>query len=669
MLFSFKLPANFLEKYRDRKINWGFVDAGGNAIGELTFIRTYSRIKEDGTKETWIDACERIINGMYSIQKDWCKERRLPWNDRKAQASAQEAFERLFEFKWTPPGRGIAQMGTPLIMEHRNSASLLNCAVVSTIEVDRIDPGKPFAWFMEALMYGIGTSGDTAVVQKDIKINERSGDVVDFVVPDTKEGWGEAVQILVNSYLKPNGHKVVFDYSEVRPYGSELKTFGGKASGPEPLRRILNKIDDLFYEKIGQTLDSRLVVDIFNLIGTAVVAGSTRRSAELMSGSPDDQDFINLKNPAVFPERNSYDSENPGWGWASNNSLSVTVGTDYSRFTERIINNGEPGFLWLDVAHNYGRLIDAPRRDDNKTVLTNPCGEQFLESYEMCTLSEIHMNRAESKQDFERTLKFAYLYAKTVCLVPTGWPETNAVMQRNNRIGLSVTGIAGWLDDHSLTEYRDWADSGYHCVCNWDEEYSRWLCIRESIRKTTSKPGGTVPLLSGATPGACYPPGGQYYLRAIRFGAWDDAVEQFRLAGYRVEKDVVSENTYVVFFPVMGSCSRSEKDVSIFEKINLAAEVQKYWSDNAVSVTVSFDKETEAKYLETVLNMYEGQLKSVSFLPMGNETYPQQPYTQITKEEYEDWQSKLLPIDTSVLYGTKKDAEIERFCDSAACAI
>jgi len=103
-------------------LSFGYADAAGNSVGEITFLRTYSRIKENGTKETWVDVCERVINGMYSLQKEHCKKNRLPWNDIKAQASAKEAFDRLFNLKWTPPGRGLWVMGTPLVMVQRNSA-------------------------------------------------------------------------------------------------------------------------------------------------------------------------------------------------------------------------------------------------------------------------------------------------------------------------------------------------------------------------------------------------------------------------------------------------------------------------------------------------------------------------------------------------------------------
>ena len=126
MALSFNLASEYVASYQEKKVPWGYTDAGGNSVGEVTFLRTYSRKKEDGTKETWTDVCERVINGMYSLQKDHCKTNPLPWNDSKAQASAKEAFDRLWNLKWTPPGRGLWVMGTPLVNEQRNSAALQN---------------------------------------------------------------------------------------------------------------------------------------------------------------------------------------------------------------------------------------------------------------------------------------------------------------------------------------------------------------------------------------------------------------------------------------------------------------------------------------------------------------------------------------------------------------
>ena len=670
-IFSFRLSEDFVNKYVSTPSPFGFSDAGGNSLGEITFIRTYSRIKEDGTKERWHEVCRRVIEGMYSVQKNHAKENRLPWNDNKAQKSAQEAYERMFTLKWTPPGRGLWAFGTPMTMEKKNSASLQNCAMVSTRDIDRNDPGALFSWVMDALMLGIGVGFDTLGADKKMLIYAPTEPAIVYEIPDTREGWVESVRYLINSYLRQNQSIQEFDYSLIRPLGAPIKGFGGVASGPEPLKALHDKIRVVIGVRAGEMFDSRAIVDIVNLIGTCVVSGNVRRSATLALGAPEDKDFINLKNAEVFPDRNSYDSKNPGWAWMSNNSISATVGTKYEDYVDLIVNNGEPGFIWLDVARNYGRLADAPDYKDSRVMGFNPCAEQPLESYELCTLVEVHLNRHESKEDFLRTLKFAYLYGKTVTLVPTHWQTTNGIMQRNRRIGTSLTGIASFADTNGLPITREWMDEGYKRIRRYDHEYSEWLCVRESIRVTTVKPSGSVSLLSGASPGVHWSPGGEYFLRAIRFGNTDPMIHLFKAAGYKIEPDVVSANTTVVYFPVSSGHPRSEKDVILFEKIGLAATAQKYWSDNGVSVTLSFDKETESKFVAPALNMYEGQLKAVSFLPMGNTVYQQQPYTQITKEEYNSYIGKIAKIDWSAIYDGIDNLEAlgENYCTTDVCEI
>ncbi len=668
---SFSLPEQFIEKYKNKDVDWGFKDAGGNSLGELTFIRTYSRVKEDGSKEQWWEVCKRVIEGMYSIQKDYVKSNRLPWNDRKAQASAQEAFDRMFAFKWTPPGRGLWMMGTDFVMKGENGgAALQNCAFVSTADIDRNDPGFVFSWVMDALMLGVGVGWDTKGKDKQLKIykaGEHGANVV-FQIPDTREGWAESVRLLINSYLRPGQPSVTFYYDVIRPQGEPIRGFGGTASGPQPLKAIHRKITELFENEVGETLGSRLIADIMNLIGTCVVAGNVRRSAEIGLGDPDDEEFINLKNCDYFPERNSYDPDNPGWGWMSNNTLSVKVGQDYSKFTDLISTNGEPGFIWMDMARSHGRLLDSANNKDRRVAGVNPCAEQTLESFECCTLVEVHINRAENKDDFLRTLKFAYLYGKTITLLSTHWDKTNAVMQRNRRIGASVTGVSGFYDTNGLPALREWWNEGYEEIQRRDHEYSEWLGIRESVKTTSIKPSGTVSLLSGATPGVHWPPGGKHYLRAIRFSGDDPMVPKFMLAGYEVEPDVVSRNTVVVYFPIETNV-RGEKEVSIFEKINLASEAQRHWADNAVSATISFDSKLEAEHLPTVLNMYEGKLKTISFLPMGNDVYQQQPYTEISESDYNKYVGKITKIDMQDAYLNGADAVGEKYCSTDVCEI
>jgi len=534
----------------------------------------------------------------------------------------------------------------------------------------KVDPSRPFAFLMEASMLGVGVGFDDKGADKDFTIYApKQGE--QYVVSDTREGWVESVSLLINSYLRPDSSAPVFDYKEIRPAGTPIKTFGGTAAGHEPLEKLHNYIHSIFNGRAGEKLTRKDIADIGNLIGVCVVSGNVRRSAELLIGRIDDPDFLNLKNAEVYPERNSYDPAKPGWAWMSNNSVEVSVGQDLSPIIDGIARNGEPGVVWMDVTRQYGRLSDPINNKDWRAAGYNPCAEQSLESFECCTLVETYLNRHESLEDFKRTLKFAYLYAKTVTLLPTHWEETNAIMQRNRRIGTSISGVANFADNKGLPELRSWMDAGYEVIKNYDQSYSEWLGIRESIKMTTVKPSGTVSILAGESPGVHWPVGGKYFLRAIRFANSDPMLPLFKMAMYRVEPASESpDTTSVVFFPIESNAVRSEKEVSIYEKIGLAATAQRHWSDNSVSVTISFDPETESNHIGTVLHMYDGQLKTVSFLPSGNSVYPQMPYTQITKEEYDEATMTLFPIDFAGVYaGMAADAVGEAYCTTDACEV
>ena len=669
-MFSFRLAEDFVSTYKDKKPPFGYQDVAGNSVGEITFLRTYSRKKNDGTKETWAEVCERVINGMYSLQKDWAKSSRLPWSDAKAAASAKEAYDRLFNLKWTPPGRGLWVMGTEIVNEQRNSAALQNCAFVSTNEMTKNNPAKPFAFLMEASMLGVGVGFDDKGADKGFEIFAPNAPQT-YDIPDTREGWAESTSALINSFLKADQPNWDFNYDQIRPYGAPIKTFGGTAAGHEPLLKLHNQIRGLFLGRSGEKLTRKDIADIGNMIGVCVVSGNVRRSAELLIGRIDDEDFLNLKNADRFPERNSYDPEAPGWAWMSNNSVEVSVGTDFEPIVDGIVRNGEPGVIWMDVSKAYGRLADAPNNKDHRIMGYNPCAEQSLESFEMCTLVETYLNRHDSLEDFKRTLKFAYLYAKTVTLLPTHWEETNAIMQRNRRIGTSVSGVANFADNKGHHILRQWMNEGYAVVKGYDQTYSEWLGVRESIKMTTVKPSGTVSILAGESPGVHWTAGGKFFLRAIRFGNNDPMLPLFKMANYTVEPASESpDTTSVVFFPIKTDAKRSEKDVSVFEKMALASTAQRYWSDNSVSVTITFDTETESDNIGTVLRMYDGQLKTVSFLPMGNHVYPQMPYTQITEEEYDKYRLNLFPIDFAGVYGGLAiDAIGEAYCTTDACEI
>jgi adenosylcobalamin-dependent ribonucleoside-triphosphate reductase len=533
----------------------------------------------------------------------------------------------------------------------------------------REDPSGPFTFLMEASMLGIGCGFDGLGAKKNFKIYEPA--VADHremvVIEDSREGWVNSLKVLLESYLMPGKSRSVFDYSLIRAAGEPIKIFGGVAAGPQPLMKLHAHIRKLFEGREGDLLTTTDIADIGNMIGVCVVSGNVRRSAELLIGSIKDDDFLGLKD--YNTEKGRARSE---WGWMSNNSVAVDVGDDLSKVAPGIALNGEPGVVWMDLSRKYGRLADPPNNKDRRVAGYNPCAEQSLESFECCTLVETFIDRHTDLDDYKKTLKVAYLYAKTVTLLPTHWPRTNAIMQRNRRIGTSMSGIANFADNYGIPKLRSWMDEGYAEIQRLDVTYSEWLCVRESIKMTTVKPSGTVSQLSGSSPGCHWGPGGEYFLRTIRFSNTDPMILLFQNAGYRIEADVSNpETTLVVYFPVKSVSKRSETEVTIFEKAALAALAQRYWSDNSVSVTLSFDPETEGKHVGTILSMYEGQLKTASFLPMLQEgAYAQMPYGKLTADEWELSSYELLPIDLSGIYaGLGLEALGEQYCSSDSCEI
>ena len=489
---KFTLSEKFINKYKRKKPPFGF-----NGLGELVYMRTYSRIKNDGKNERWWETVQRVVEGTYTMQKNWIDSHQLGWNPWQAQRSAQDMYERIFTMKFLPPGRGLWAMGTPVTEEKGLYAALNNCAFVSTSTI-REDYSKPFCFLMDASMLGVGVGFDTKgageIVVKGV---DKDRDVQTFEISDTREGWVESLRLLLENYFHGQS-PIEFDYSKIRPAGLPIKGFGGVSSGPEPLKEVHQDIKKVLEKNSGEPITVTTMVDIMNLIGKCVGAGNGRRTAEIVFGDPYDEEYLDLKNYEVNPHRDQY-------GWTSNNSIFAELGMDYTEASKRIVDNGEPGFAWLDNMRHYSRMKNGGDDKDHRAMGGNPCLEQTLESYELCCLVETFPNNHDSLEDYQRTLKYAYLYAKTVTLGRTHWSETNRVMLRNRRIGCSVSGVAQFITKHGLHEFRNWLEKGYDTIQKWDNQYSDWLAVPNSIKTTSVKPSGTVSLLAGATPGLHYP--------------------------------------------------------------------------------------------------------------------------------------------------------------------
>jgi len=647
---KFTLAKSFIVQFEGRQPEWG-------PLGYITFKRTYARPIGDRTEEFW-ETLYRVVNGTYSIQKEYCQNLNLPWDNKKAQQSAQEMYQLMWDMKFLPPGRGLWSMGTSVI-EAKGAAPLYNCSFISTDDI-KISKAEPFCFLMDMSMLGVGVGFDTRGANK-IKVQNPQRDDRTFVVPDTREGWISIVGTVINAYFGKGYLPATIDYSKIRPYGSPIKTFGGTASGPDPLMQLVdNDIHEILVPLQGKMLDSTAIVDLFNAISRCIVSGNVRRSASIALGDMNDHEFIALKDPNINQKRLEK------WRWNSNNGIIAQVGMDYTELAERNAINGEPSAFWLENAQNYGRMIDGPLSEPDKSIIgCNPCSEISMESYEFCNVPETFPARHNSYAEYQRTLKFAYLYAKTVTLIPTHNVRVNAVQLRNRKIGLSMSGVVQGLHKHGTRKLLNWADNGYKYLRKLDIIYSNWLCVPTSKKITSVKPSGTISLLPGATPGVHFPYG-KYYWRTIRMDSESELVKKLRRAGYRIVEGE-GHNTSIVYFPIKEKdFFKSRYDVTMWEQLELVAQMQQYWADNQISVTITFRPE-EANHIKTALELYETRLKSVSFLPLEGHNYKHAPYQPITKEEYDVAVSQLKPIDYSEL--TETYGYEHTYCDSDHCEL
>jgi hypothetical protein len=286
-----------------------------------------------------------------------------------------------------------------------------------------------------------------------------------------------------------------------------------------------------------------------------------------------------------------------------------------------------------------------------------------------CNVVETFPGNHDNPSEFYETLKYAYLYAKSVTLLPTHEPRTNAVMLRNRRIGISQSGIEQAKKKFgTYAYYQYFCNKGYDVIKQWDNVYSDWLCIPRSKRISTVKPSGTVSLLAGATPGIHYSHS-EFYFRTVRVSSNSSLLNPLREAGYKIEPcNTDKDNTSVVYFPICEkNFTKSKSEVTIWEQMENIAKIQQYWADNSVSCTVTFSKE-EAKEIKNVLEIYQDRIKVVSFLPLDDHGYQQAPYITISKQRYEEEIKSIKPLCFTDGI-TQEDRKEEKFCSNESCSI
>lgn len=647
-----------------RTPSWGFPVGPGLSLGELVFVEKYSRLLPDGRRERWADVCCRVVDGTFAILHEHCRDAGRPWSDRWAEGAAARMLESMFDFRWLPPGRGLWTMGTDFIREH-GGAPLQNCAFVSSASSN---PSDPFVRLMEMSMLGVGVGFDTAAAGRTT-VRPPAAATAAHVIDDSREGWCRSLRALLDAYLL-GAPMPDFNYGAIRPAGAPIRRFGGVSGGPEPLRRLHEEVARTLRARVGTNLGSADVVDLMNLIGRSVAMGGIRRAAQIALGSSADADFVRLKSAELHPDRMGAD----GWGHLSNNSVVLRDGeSPPDAVWDQLLDNGEPGFLFLDRARRHGRMADDADEGDASAAGTNPCGEQTLEDREVCTLVEVFPTRARSQPDLLESIEHAWLYAKAVTLLETGWPDTDAIVARNRRVGCSLSGVADFVHLHGVKRLVEWVDAGYRHLRSVDHRVSTWLDVPRSKKSTSVKPSGTVSLLAGVSPGVHHPVGGDGvpYVRRLWLRRDAPASALLRAAGYEVEMSSVDgASTVTACLPIAGSSTPAAHAVTIETKAMLARVMQRHWADNQVSVTLTFAPE-EAARLAADFDQLTRDLKCATFLPDARSLAGrvQLPFEPLDGERFERARSRIRPFDRDALYGVLADPDMSPPCDTDACAV
>jgi ribonucleotide reductase alpha subunit len=619
------ITQDFLKRYKNKQPNWGFGE-----LGYIVYKRTYSRIKEDGNSEEWWETVARCINGAQKIGAKYTK------------SEAERLYDLVFNLKCNFAGRMLWQLGTSTV-DRFGANSLLNCWYVSMKEP------KAFLFLFENLMLGggVGFSVRREDVHELPKVLKGAGAIhkntkdADFIVPDTREGWVKLLEHTLNAFYV-TGKPFTYSTILVRGAGEVINGFGGKASGPGILVEGITKICKIFSEREGKKLRSIDVLDICNIIGSIVVAGNVRRSAEIALGDPDDILYLRAKN---WSKQNI-----PNWRGMSNNTIYVD---DYEHIMPEVWTNGyvvnpetehadgEPyGFFNLPLSQKYGRLIDGPMKnnsmypsDMDNVIGTNPCGEISLADYECCNLSELYLNNITSKEELFDAAKLLYKTQKAIAALNFIHDETNKIVHKNMRLGLGVTGVCQSLDK------VDWLDECYVKLRKFDKEWSKERGWPESVKLTTIKPSGTLSILGGATPGI-HPAYSEYYYRTIRLSSTDPLVTICKDSGYRCEyllrnDGTEDHGTVVVYFPCKSTNeSILAKDMGVINQLELVKKLQRLWSDNSVSVTAYYSMEELNHLKDWLKENFQKNVKSLSFLLRKEHGFKQAPYQEITKEQY-----------------------------------
>lgn len=645
--YATQISDKFVEKYRDKVPPFG-------QVGYVTYKRTYAR-KVDGENriEEWFETVKRCVNGVLKIGAKLTKE------------EVETLYDKVFNLKCNFSGRALWQLGTKTV-EKLGGDSMMNCWHVA---VD--DPIKPFCFVFDELMLGGGVGYNLQAeyvyeipkVKFDVEIIRKDEKDVNFITPDNREGWVDLLRRVLEAFFV-TGKSFTYSTICIRGKGSPIRSFGGVASGPEDLCLGIERVVAVLKSRVGKKLRPIDCLDIMNIIGSIVVAGNVRRSAQIALGDMNDEIYLDAKN---WGKGNV-----PNWRAMSNNSVICNQFEHLpNKFWSGYNGDGEAyGLINLRNCRAYGRLADGKDyRPDKNVVGVNPCGEITLCSMESCNLAEIYMPNLRDEAEFVQVTELMYKVVKAISCLPFVHDETSEVVKENHRLGIGVT---GFLQAPHLRDEKIFSNV-YRNLEKIDKEYSKLLGVGPSIKLTTVKPSGTLSLLAGVTSGV-HPAYAPFYLRRIRMASTDPLVALCKKNGYHVEPVVNydgsrNHDTMVVSFPVKTpEGTICAKDLTAVQQLEWAKWLQTNWSDNSVSVTVYYQKEELPSIKEWLDAHYDKFVKTVSFCLHNKHGFAQAPLEEITEAQYNELMGKTKPI-TRIENDSGAELKESLECSSGTCPV
>ena len=717
------LSSYFLSQYPDNP-EWP------SLLGQFVYLRTYSRfIPELKRRETWKETVKRVVEYSMSLDTSLSSSDRWKYNE-----EAESLFDYMFNLKVFPAGRTLWTGGTEAAKKY--PLSNFNCSFMI------VDDFQAFydAFYLMMLGTGVGfrvLPSDVAQLPKivrNVQVTHQEyapvaaadrSDLTEFYriskteamlcIGDSKEGWVDGLKWLLHCYTD-GIHTLTINYNYVRPAGEQLKTFGGRASGPHALMNMYSKIvETLSHYNAAEYSNITTIeaMDIMNLIGEAVVVGGVRRSSEITLFDINDIDILNAKKDLwTDPAK-----ESKRFRSMSNNSVffrQKPTERQLKNIFERIVNNGEPGFINAEAAA-YRRPYYAG---------TNPCAEILLADNGVCNLSEVNVRAFVHGAGTELPWLDLDGLKRAVCLatrigvrmatLELELPHWNKVQARDRLTGVSMTGYVEAMDALRVSTTNAEQDP-VRVVVNDGISYYTLAAVLFQLRDmaiisarayadalripvpllvTCVKPSGTLAQLPTVSSGAhaSYAP---YYVRRVRISSQDPLAMAMKSAGYPIypeattclpdvydglsvadkEAKLKEAHTWVVEFPIKTSALKPSSSESAVEQLRRYFILQNYWSDHNTSITITFDPSEVKEIIELLLNRWDDYI-GVSFLPKFTTAYPLMPYEEISYDEYESRKDAVSNVTGQSIIALltqfeniEVDDDLGSDCEGGACPI